>query len=288
MKLSRGFSHLNQQESPSQKAGDTMTFRETSDAVEGSSVASATMTSAGEREAQVVVDDDAEETPRAAAEETYAPGLTKGEDPVRLYLKEIGKVPLLTAAQEVQIGRRIEVGQIALRRTLAGIPVAVTTLLEVGDKLRRGEIPADDVIVLAEGGELDAKELRPVLLAFGRLRRLERKIAQLNGSLRDKRQSKTSRAIRGKAIAAAREKIQKVVADMPLKPALIDDIVAQVRRRWERIGQLAEEARRNRTAAARELSELQKEVGLPRRQLSQFLEQIERSDRTVRQAKREL
>ena len=72
--------------------------------------------------------------------------------------------------------------------------MAVTTLLEVGDKLRRGEIPADDVIVLAEGGELDAKELRPVLLAFGRLRRLERKIAQLNGSLRDKRQSKTSRA----------------------------------------------------------------------------------------------
>ena len=67
-----------------------MTFRETPDAVEGSSVASASMTSAGEREAQVIVDDDPEETPRPAAEETYAPGLTKGEDPVRLYLKEIG------------------------------------------------------------------------------------------------------------------------------------------------------------------------------------------------------
>src|SRR5438552_3224833 len=71
-------------------------------------------------------------------------------------------------------------------------------------------------------------------------------------------------------------------------PLLTAAQVAQVRRRWERIGQLAEEARRNRTAAARELSELQKEVGLPRRQISQFLEQIERSDRTVRQAKREL
>ena len=241
---------------------------------------------ADEPETPGALGEEAEETPRP--EPLEAGASPRGEDPVRLYLKEIGKVPLLTAAQEVQIGRRIEVGQIALRRTLAGIPVAVTTLLEVGDKLRRGETPADDVIVLAEGGELDAKELRPVLLAFGRLRRLERKIAQLNGSLRDKRQSKTSRASRGKAIAAAREKIQKVVADMPLKPALIDDIVAQVRRRWERIGQLAEEARRNRTAAARELSELQKEVGLPRRQLSQFLEHIERSDRTVRQAKREL
>jgi len=48
-------------------------------------------------------------------------------DPVRMYLKEIGKVPLLTADQEVQIGRRIENGQIALRRALAGIPLAVNT-----------------------------------------------------------------------------------------------------------------------------------------------------------------
>jgi hypothetical protein len=40
------------------------------------------------------------------------------DDPVRLYFKEIGKVPLLTAAGEVQIGRRIEAGQVALRRAL--------------------------------------------------------------------------------------------------------------------------------------------------------------------------
>src|SRR5439155_917420 len=126
-----------------------------------------------------------EDTPRH--EPLEAGAAPRGEDPVRLYLKEIGKVHLLTAAQEVQIGRRIEVGQIALRRTLAGIPMAVETLLEVSDRLRRGEIPPDDVIVLAEGGELDAKQLRPVLLAFGRLRRLQRKIAGLQDSFGDKR-----------------------------------------------------------------------------------------------------
>ena len=64
-------------------------------------------------------------------EEALTPLPAKGEDPVRLYLKEIGKVPLLTAQQEVQIGRRIEVGQIALRRGLAGIPMAVRALLDV-------------------------------------------------------------------------------------------------------------------------------------------------------------
>ena len=266
-----------------------MTFRETSDAVEGSSVASVSMTSAGEREAQAVVEDDVEEAPRTTAEETYAPGLTKGEDPVRLYLKEIGKVPLLTAAQEVQIGRRIEVGQIALRRTLVAIPMAVEALLEVGDKLRRGEMPADDVIVLPEGGELEAKAIRPVVLAFERVRRLERKIARLEGSLTARRRSAAYRKSTTTAIAAARQAIQDVVADMTLKPALIDDLVAQVRRRWEHICELDRTIRRaHNPAAARELRLLEKRTGLARKQLGPLLEQIDRSDRTVRQAKREL
>src|SRR5438067_11918445 len=112
-------------------------------------------------------------------EEALTPLPAKGEDPVRLYLKEMGKVPLLTAQQEVSIGRRIEVGQIALRRGLAGIPMAVCALLDVGDRLRRGDIAADDVIVLPEGGELEPKAVRPVQLAFARMRRLERKITRL-------------------------------------------------------------------------------------------------------------
>jgi RNA polymerase primary sigma factor len=266
-----------------------MTFRETSDAVEGTSVASVSMTSAGEREAHAVVDDDGEETPRAAAEETYAPGLTKGEDPVRLYLKEIGKVPLLTAAQEVQIGRRIEVGQIALRRTLVGIPMALQALLEVGDRLRRGEMPADDVIVLPEGGELEAKAIRPMVLAFERLRRLERKIARLDESLAARRRSAAYRKSTAATIAAARETMQDVVAGMTLKPVLVDDLVTQVRRCWEKISELDRSNRRAQNpAVAREMRLLERRTGLTRKQLGPLLEQIDRSDRTVRQAKREL
>ena len=266
-----------------------MTFRETRDATEGNSAASAGPTSTDEREAPILIDDEAEEVPRIAAEDTHGPSLTRGEDPVRLYLKEIGKVSLLTAAQEVQIGRRIEVGQIALRRTLAGIPMAVEALLAAGDNLRHGETPADDLIVLPEGGELEAKAIRPVLLAFGRIRRLERKIARLEGARAAKRRSAAYRKDTITAIAAARQAIQKTVAEMPLKPALIDELVAQVRRRWEQINVLDRASRRGRTpAAARELRALEKCAGFPRKQLGPLLEQIERSDRIVRQAKREL
>src|SRR5712692_141251 len=165
-------------------------------------------------------DDDAEEAQHGLAE-VRTPFASKGEDPVRLYLKEIGRVPLLTAKQEVEIGRRIEVGQIALRRALAGIPMAVRTLLDVGDRLRREEIPADDVIVLPEGGELEPKAVRPVLLAFARIRRHDRKIARLYEGLHDKRRSAASRQRFLAAVETERAAIQKVVADMPLKPALI-------------------------------------------------------------------
>jgi RNA polymerase primary sigma factor len=196
-----------------------MTFRETREASEETSAASVGLASTDERESPVpVVEDDEEETPPAAVEETFAPSPSKGEDPVRLYLKEIGKVSLLTAAQEVEIGRRIEVGQIALRRTLAGIPMAVEALLAVGDQMRRGETPADDVIVLAEGGELEPKAIRPVLLAFERVRRLVRKIAKLEVSLAAKRRSAAHRRDTAAAIGVARQAIQKTVADMPSSP----------------------------------------------------------------------
>src|SRR5207248_9502353 len=101
------------------------------------------------------------ETPPAA--EALEPLAAKGADPVRLYLKEIGKVRLLTARQEVEIGRRIEEGQIRLRRALVGIPMAVRALSEVGGNLRRRQTDPDDVIVLPEGRELEAEESKPVL-----------------------------------------------------------------------------------------------------------------------------
>src|SRR5438445_11023983 len=162
-----------------------MTFRERDQETEASNAVPTALAPEEVTEQPQLVEDEAEARD-AIPEEAFTPLPAKGEDPVGLYLKEIGKVPLLTARQEVEIGRRIEVGQIALRKALAGIPAAVRMLLEVGDRLRHEEIPADDVMVLAEGGELDPKAVRPVLLAFARIRRHARKIETLQEGLGDK------------------------------------------------------------------------------------------------------
>jgi RNA polymerase primary sigma factor len=269
-----------------------MTFRgNTSDvAIETGNILPTALAAEDEPVTPVLVEDDSEEEGlRPVPDEVLTPLPTKGEDPVRLYLKEIGKVPLLTAQQEVQIGRRIEIGQMALRKDLAGIPATVQTLLAVGDKLRRGEVPADDVIVLPEGGELDAKQIRPILLAFGRVRRHQRKIESLQEAMTDRRRSAATRSKYFKAIAEHRAAVQRVVAEMPLKPALIDDLLARMRATSDRIATLAAQTRRAHAGPAlRELRQLEKVVGLPRRQLSVLLDQIDRSDRAVRKAKREL
>ena len=173
-----------------------MTFREpetTEVSLDTSRGVPATLVSEEAPPQPPAIDDEAETTD-AVPEGAFTPLPARGEDPVRLYLKEIGRVPLLTARQEVEIGRRIEIGQIALRRALAGIPMALGALLDVGDRLRRGDVPADDVIVLPEGGELDSGEIRSVQRSFGRMRRLEREIVRLQEALADRRRTAATRA----------------------------------------------------------------------------------------------
>jgi RNA polymerase primary sigma factor len=219
-----------------------------------------------------------DETP-ALSEEALRPSASPAEDPVRLYLKEIGKVSLLKAEEEVSIGQRIEIGQIALRRALGRVPFATAKLLALVDRVRREEVPLDDVILLPEGGEPTPSEVRSSLAAFARIRRLEREIERLQTALRDKRRSKTTRDNYNKWIAQNRASIQSVLENLPLKPALADQLVADIRQLVKSMG-----AGKTRS----ELRQLEESAGLGRKALLASLSEIEEHDRVVRQAKKEL
>ena len=220
----------------------------------------------------------AEASPPRIASEPEEAGVTAGEeaapahiaDPVRLYLKEIGKVRLLTSQQEVEIGQRIERGQTHLRRALAGIPWAVRALLDLADRVRRQQVPVEALILLPEGGEPSADEVKPLLTAFARIRRLERETARLDASLRDRRRSKSTRATYRRWIAHNREQIQRIVGGLPLKPSVVDNLVAELRKHTARTP--------GSTTA----------LGLPRRELLGRMREVAEHDRVVRQAKREL
>jgi RNA polymerase primary sigma factor len=87
-----------------------------------------------------------------------AGALDKTNDPVRLYLREMGVVPLLTREGEVVIAKRIERGQIKTQKSLSRSPIAVEALIRLGEDLRRGKASIRDSVNFSEQAELSGEE----------------------------------------------------------------------------------------------------------------------------------
>jgi RNA polymerase primary sigma factor len=76
--------------------------------------------------------------------------LDKTNDPVRMYLREMAIVPLLTRDGEVAIAKRIERGQMRARKALSRSPIVIDEFLSIGDELKRGDISIRDVVVFSD------------------------------------------------------------------------------------------------------------------------------------------
>jgi RNA polymerase primary sigma factor len=76
--------------------------------------------------------------------------LEKTNDPVRIYLREMSAVPLLTREEEVDISKRIERGQLRTLKALSRSPIVIRQILTVGKDLRRGVRSIRDIVVFDE------------------------------------------------------------------------------------------------------------------------------------------
>src|ERR1700721_2609750 len=74
----------------------------------------------------------------------------KTNDPVRMYLREMGTVPLLTREGEIELAKRIERGQGAVRKALSRSPLVIREIIQLGDDLRHGTNSVKDILVLPE------------------------------------------------------------------------------------------------------------------------------------------
>ena len=84
--------------------------------------------------------------------------LEKTNDPVRLYLREMGVVPLLTREGEVTIAKRIERGQIKTQKAISRSPIAVKELCKVGEELEAGRLSIREYVTFSEQAELTGQE----------------------------------------------------------------------------------------------------------------------------------
>ncbi len=76
--------------------------------------------------------------------------LEKTNDPVRMYLREMGTVPLLTREGEVEIAKRIERGQLRVLKALSRSPIVIRELLAMGEDLKKGVRSIKEVVTFDE------------------------------------------------------------------------------------------------------------------------------------------
>src|SRR5437764_3281749 len=76
--------------------------------------------------------------------------LEKTNDPVRMYLREMGTVPLLTREGEVEIAKRIERGQNRVMKAISRSPIVIREIVGLGEDLRRGVRNIKEVVTFDE------------------------------------------------------------------------------------------------------------------------------------------
>ncbi len=136
--------------------------------------------------------------------------LDKTNDPVRMYLREMGTVPLLTREGEVEIAKRIERGQIAVLKALSRSPIIVKELLLVRQDLQEGNKSIKEVVTFNEDELTEEKieeRIQEVIAQVTEVERLSKKLKQLEAKLETIPRTKKPRDHRRYRWAVARHRI---------------------------------------------------------------------------------
>jgi len=235
---------------------------------------------------------------------------TKSQDPVRVYLREMGSVPLLTREGEVVIAKRIERGQLVVVKAITRSPTVIKELIAVGDDLRSGARPIKEIVQFNEEELTEVKianKTKQTLKKIDRIAELYEISLKQAAKLAETAKSRKQSHVRAKwALARTRIQISLAIRGIPLhwreKQRLIGKLRSTVEHlhviereahRLERrveaaLGDVAAEARKELRACRAELKEIEQssEVGLSN--LKRALTLIQRGEAQAQQAKNEL
>jgi RNA polymerase primary sigma factor len=162
--------------------------------------------------------------------------LYKSNDPVRMYLRKMGSVALLTREGEVEIAKRIEEGENEVLSSILSSPIAVREIIDIGERLRNHKVRVKDIVRDAEDEEheFDEEEAdRRIIRLIDRVKRLDKK----NGELAEERKGVAD--VRRKAIdkefSDNKKDLVKTLQEMRLNKKTIDKIVSKLKGMIERI-----------------------------------------------------
>ena len=238
--------------------------------------------------------------------------LEKTNDPVRMYLREMGTVPLLTREGEVEIAKRIERGQNRVLKALSRSPIVIRELLAMGEDLKKGvrsikevvtfdEEEITDEIVQARLNEFTGK-IDDLAKAYKKAIQVQEKFAELS----QKKNPKVYRRVRNqlaRAVVGVSQAVRKLGFTNVERKRLIDrlnktvDTMRSLDRQIQNLEKKAEatrsedqrkEYKRQARAIGTELEKMEHESGVAFQELKRTQREIIQGDMDAEQAKREL
>jgi len=252
-----------------------------------------------------------EELPSEEVELDLTPGtLEKTNDPVRIYLREMGTVPLLTREGEVAIAKRIERGQMLVLKTLLRSRIVVKEMLAIGEELRKDTRSIKEIVQFDDEDLTEERmenKTRQTLRIIDKIEKLYQTALKQAAKLENIPKSEKRAYLRAKcALVRTRIQMSQLVRSVDFNPMekkrLIDKIrhtverlhllereVGQLERRADAAkGETASEARKELRSRRSELKEIgvSSEVGFT--EFTRTLQQILRGEAEAEQAKKEL
>ncbi len=238
--------------------------------------------------------------------------LEKTNDPVRMYLREMGTVPLLTREGEVEIAKRIERGQLRVLKALSRSPIVIKEILALGEDLKRGVRSIKELVAFDEEeitDEIVQARLKDFVGQIDDIGKSYKKVQQLEEkaeAVKQKKKPKESRKARwalGRAHVQVSAGIRKLKFTNPERKRLIDRVnktvdamrsldrqINNLEKKIEatRVEETKREYRRIQRQHRNDLEKLEADCGVSYQELRRTQREIIQGDVDAEAAKREL
>ena len=204
--------------------------------------------------------------------------LGRTSDPVRMYLREMGQVSLLTREGEVEIAKRIEDGEAQVTRVIMKTPIAFKEIIALGEKLEKEQISVAEITKEyeeEEGHEAEERQRQRIGSLVGQIKTKNESFLELRQEL-----STAAQAEKGPLEEQSRElkaQIGELMREIRLKDFQVDKIV-------DRLKELARQVKKGMS----EIDDCEKELSQPHRELKRLLRRMRKSDEDARQISQEL
>ena len=238
--------------------------------------------------------------------------LEKTNDPVRMYLREMGTVPLLTREGEVEIAKRIERGQLRVLKAISRSPIVIREIVALGEDLKRGVRNVKEVVVFDEAElteDVVQARVRSTVTRIDGMVKHQKKIALLEEKQAAANSKTSAREQRKTRWLIAREKVyvSRIVRELKYtgleRKRLLDkvnktvDTMRTLERQIRSLDQkyeaskseeLKKEYRRQQKNCKMDLEKIEGDAGVSIVELKRTQREMIQGDMDAEQAKREL